>query len=215
MGCLIFKKKISTKPLKVFFIYTSSQVLFSALIYILVYYLETYSGYILALRFHLLTEYTLLSCFFYFILKRKLFRLIIIFLVIPFYLFTFFEYQTNGNNLFNSYPTILEFFIFILFAIFFLFELLNEVNIEPLSNNIIFWINVGLFVYFCGNFFYILLVQNSINADKSVQNKLIIIYSIVSILKNILLSIGFIFSQEPSPKNNSDSFPKDLNLDMF
>jgi hypothetical protein len=130
-------------------------------------------------------------------------------------LYNFLEYHKYGNNIFNNYPTIFEFFIFIVFAILFLFELLNDFNFEPISNNIIFWVNVGLFVYFCGNFFYILLVQNSINADADVQTKLMVVYSIVSIIKNILIGISFLSKVDKSSKNNSNSFPKDLNLDMF
>lgn len=215
MFCIIFSKKINTKPLKVFFIYTISQVVFSFLIYTSVYVYNSYQGYLLVLRLHLLVEFSFLSAFFYFLFKNNFFKNIILFFSLPFYIYNIYEYQKNGNASFNNYPTILEFLIFIIYAIFFLFELISSNIFEPVSNNVIFWINVGLFVYFCGNFFYILLVQNSINADTSVQTKLMIIYSVVSILKNILIGLAFLSKDNKSPNNKSESFPKDLNLDMF
>jgi hypothetical protein len=85
---------------------------------------------------------------------------------------------------------------------------------SPIYSTIYFWINVGLFVYFTGNFFYILLVENSINANNEVRNQLKIIYSVISILKNIILGFALLQKQTKDISLNSP-FPKDLNLDII
>jgi amino acid transporter len=130
--------------------------------------------------------------------------------------YNIYDYFKNGNLNFGNLPTIIEFLIFIIAIIFYFFEKM-QFNVEkPIYLNIVFWISVGLFVYFTGNFFYILLVENSNNASNEVKNQLKVVYSFVTILKNLLLSIALLHGSETkSEQNNQYIFPEDLHLDDF
>jgi hypothetical protein len=86
----------------------------------------------------------------------------------------------------------------------------------PFSQSINFWILVGLFIYFSGNFFYILLTQNSTNASNEVKSQLNILYGLITISKNLVLSFAFFSKSEMDFKSSYfPSFPKDLNLDTI
>jgi len=139
-------------------------------------------------------------------------KIIIIFL--PFLSLTFCLFQFKNRVDFNNYPTIFEFFYFIIIIIYYFFEKLNTVGFTPIYNKISFWIAVGLFFYFTGNFFYILLVENSRNESIQVKNQLIIMYSVVTIIKNLILGLAFLVGKdEDDNANNFIPFPSDLDLD--
>ena len=90
---------------------------------------------------------------------------------------------------------------------------------SPIYSTIKFWICVGLFVYFTGNFFYILLVENSKNASQEVKNQLTIIYCVVTITKNLILGLAFLNKDEVGKEGEDGSdfldFPNDINLDSI
>lgn len=163
-----------------------------------------------------MVEYILISIFFYHIFNNLKAKKIILYSILPFILYNILDYFKNGNLNFGNLPTILEFLIFIVAIIFYFFEKM-QLNIEkPIYLSIVFWISVGLFVYFTGNFFYILLVENSKSATTEVKNQLKFVYSFVTILKNILLSIALLHGSETnSEQNNQYIFPEDLHLDDF
>jgi hypothetical protein len=85
----------------------------------------------------------------------------------------------------------------------------------PIYQTITFWICVGLFVYFTGSFFYILLAVNSA-ADEQIKNEAIIIFSFVTIIKNFILGFAFLKSESDNISNeNTLNVPNELNLDSF
>ncbi len=77
-------------------------------------------------------------------------------------------------------------------------------SLYPIYNSIHFWISVGLFMYFTGNFFYILLVEYSTLADAEVKNQLKVIYSAVTIIKNLLLGLAFLSSEKTDAESDED-----------
>ena len=85
----------------------------------------------------------------------------------------------------------------------------------PIYQTIIFWLCVGLFVYFTGSFFFILLAVNS-TSNEQIRNEAIVIFSFVTIIKNIILGLAFLKSEsEDISHENSLNVPNDLNLDNF
>ena len=72
---------------------------------------------------------------------------------------------------------------------------MKTINNYPLSQSLLFWISVGYFIYFSGNFFVILFMSYSKNQDFVVGQK--IVYTIVTVSKNIILSLAF-FANEPT-----------------
>jgi hypothetical protein len=133
-----------------------------------------------------------------------------------FFIYNIYDYLKNGNDVFGDIPTVFEFLLFIIFIILYFFESMQTQIEEPVYKNTIFWICVGLFVYFSGNFFYIVLVENSKNENESVRNQLKIIYSVVSIIKNLILGFA-IFNHNSSENNNTNPnpFPQDIDLDAI
>lgn len=86
----------------------------------------------------------------------------------------------------------------------------------PIYYTINFWLCVGLFVYFTGTFFYILLVINIKSEGQSFKNQLLVVNSVITIIKNLILSLAFIQRPELAVKENDQlDFPPDLNLDGF
>lgn len=84
----------------------------------------------------------------------------------------------------------------------------------PLYQSISFWICVGLLLYFSGNFFIFLLNHSS--SEKAFLVQVRVIYSLVTISKNILLSAAFFaHEQHENSNDNNFQFPEELNLDSF
>jgi hypothetical protein len=148
-------------------------------------------------------------------LNSKYIKTILLLLIPLFFAFYIFDYKKNGSLNFGDNPTLVEFIFFIIIIIIYFFERMQLVNNKPIYNNINFWINVGLFVYFSGNFFYMLLAENSKNADINVKQELMLIYGFVTILKNLILGFSFFLSKNNTNNNNSIPFPEDLNLDAI
>lgn len=87
---------------------------------------------------------------------------------------------------------------------------------EPILNSIYFWISVGIFVYVTGSFFYFLLIINSRTAGIDFNKVLLIIISIVTVVKNIVLGLALLNKQDDNiSKTENLNIPSDLNLDNF
>lgn len=138
---------------------------------------------------------------------------VILFSIIPFLLLCFYDYIQYPNS-FSKLPLLVEFLSFLVFLIYFFYEKMNTVVNFPLYLSIKFWIAVGLFLYFAGNFFFFLFV-NSVHDNNSIS-QMLLIYRVVTITKNLLLSFAF-FATEIKSENNSilPNIPEDINLDSF
>ncbi len=169
----------------------------------------------LILRVHLVIEYLIVGLFFHFIIKNKIIKALIIFTVLPFIFYTYFDYMKFGNKLFGTLPTLIEFIFFILIIIVYFFEKMKTISVASSFslNSIHFWISVGLFLYFTGNFFYFLFVENSKHANQSLKDQLNIIYSSVTIIKNIILGLAFVNNQNDEYNKASIDFPGDSSWD--
>ena len=160
-------------------------------------------------------EYILISLFLSRIIHSNIAKRLILILILPYSVLCIYDHYANGNASFSSFLTIIEFFVFIIFIIFFLFEKMRYSFFVPIYQTINFWICVGLFVYFTGSFFYVLLVTSS-SKDPNSKNELIIIYGLVTIVKNLILSFAlFNDEKEDISHQNELIIPTDINLDNF
>jgi hypothetical protein len=76
-----------------------------------------------------------------------------------------------------------------------------------------FWISVGLFIYFSGNFFYLIFSLSKINqADKI---NLLLVYCSITIIKNIIISIGLCLPEKPKNPDNFIPFPGELEINTI
>ncbi len=90
---------------------------------------------------------------------------------------------------------------------------MKTVIIYPLYQSITFWICVGFFLYFTGNFFFFLFSNTS--TDKSFVKQLNIIYSFVTITKNIILSLSLFVNEPNEVEDDELQIPTNINLDEF
>jgi hypothetical protein len=208
--CIIFFKKINHKTLKVFFIYTFFLALFSIASIVSIYFNKNLSVYIWLLKLFSVFEFFLFSLFVYYSLENKFLKKIILILNAPFLSIHIISWLFFKNES-SVYPYLFEFLIFIIFIIYFFYEKMKLVNKNPIYNNTEFWIFVGIFMFFSGNFFY-LLFSNS-NYSKQFKYQLQIVVSIVTIIKNIIFSLSFLIKETPQITNNSISYAPDLDLE--
>ena len=167
------------------------------------------------MRLHLIVEYLLVSIFLYHVIQSRYAKITLVFFAPIFLIINIYDYLKFGNLSFGNIPTLIEFLIFIVFIIIYLFEWMQNNSYVPIYNTMTFWICVGLFVYFTGNFFYILLVENSTNASLELKNQLKIIYCIVTIIKNLLLSFSLLANERSNDDNGHIPFPQELDLDAI
>ena len=133
------------------------------------------------------------------------------FSIILFGLYAILDYVLNSKTEFNNHSHIVSCLLLILCIIYFFYEKMNTVAVYPLYQSIVFWICVGLFLYFTGSFFFFLF--SKMRADKEFSILIDSIYGFVVILKNIILSLSLFASENNEDKENTFHIPNDLDLD--
>lgn len=214
--CILFYKKLNTKALKVFFIYASVKFLLTGLLFIARYYSPNRETYLLVLRFDLIFEYLILSFFYWHLIRSVVVRRILLLSNIPFVAFCLFIYFQTDNARFHYGPTLIELLVFIIVIIYYFFERMRLSVATPVYQTLNFWISVGLFVYFSGVFFYILLVETYYRKSDRILNELKLISCSVVILKNLIL--GFATTVKEAAEGSEEyefNIPLDMDLDSF
>ena len=100
-----------------------------------------------------------------------------------------------------------EHMLLLVFILYFFFEILQNVTTEPVYQKAIFWISVAFIINSAGVFFLFLYAKTSF-AD--VKTQYTIIYSAVTIIKNILLCISIPIKESPGKSILNES----LNIDL-
>lgn len=168
--------------------------------------------YLSIVKIYTLFEYITLSYYLYYLITNHVVRKAIRYSILPFCLYATFSFFQSGITNFNSSPLIVEFILLLIFIIFYFYEKIKTVTNYPLSNAISFWVCVGFFIYFAGNFFFLISINLTPNKEMAIQLQLI--YSLVTITKNIILSLA-LFANEPTENVEELRIPDDLNLDEF
>lgn len=212
--CILFYKKLNTKALKVFFIYSIILAFFVLMGLIGLYIFKSKPLYFFIVKLYNTSEYCLFATFLYYLFKNNLAKKIVIFSIIPFVvisIISFFFYSKSG---FSNYPSIIEFLAFIIFIIYFFYEKMNTIVEYPLYQSISFWICVGLFIYFTGNFFFFLFITSS--KDKQFIDQMRLIYGIVTICKNIVICFAFLSNEKIETEGGDElHIPNEIDLDRF
>ncbi len=171
-------------------------------------------NYYLVTRAYNILEYLLLSYLFYLYIKNKLVRNILLFSSIPFCLFCIYDFIVSKAPSLAFYPLITEYLILLLFIIYFFFEVIQESFVEPIYQKAIFWISVAFIINFSGNFFLLLYSVNSFQ-DEEFRNAFTLIYSSVTILKNILLCIAVTIKENHTDNQFFNDTAIDSQLDNY
>jgi len=147
---------------------------------------------------------------FYFF-QNRLAKKLVIYSIFPFLIFSFINVFYSKFN-FSNYPLIYEFLAFMIFLIYFFYEKMKMTLNYLIYQSISFWICVGLFFYFSGNFFFLLFTSYSNNSNFVFQLQLV--YTFVTIIKNLFLSCSLLIINETDLQNtNPNPFPQDIYLD--
>ena len=104
-----------------------------------------------------------------------------------------------------------EFSVLIIILIYYFYEKMNIVSNIPLFNTISFWLCVGLFIYFTGNLFYLLFITSTKN--KVHQYQMQMIYSFVTITKNIILAAAWFAHEYKVTDADIIKLPDNMKLD--
>lgn len=211
---MIFIKRISTKNTKVFFLYTTVITLLVIAVIVTRYIYNSFPSYFFVTRVYNVFEYSILSYLFYLYIKNKILRHILLYSIIPFISFSIFNYLNAAKPGIPFLPLIFEYLILLAFIIYFFFEVIQETVIEPIYQKPIFWISVGFIINFSGNFFVLLSSIKSFD-DEAFRDVFTVIYSSVTILKNILLCISLTVKESKSDIQTINDFTIDSKLDTY
>ena len=190
------------KERKVFFLYTIAIAILVLTGFITRYVYKAQETYFFITRVYNLVEYSLLAYFFSLHIKKKFVKKILLYSPIIFALFCFLNFISAKEPSLPFIPLIVEYIILLVFIIYFFFEVMQETVVEPIYHRAIFWISVAFIINFSGNFFLFLYSKNSFN-DEVFQRQYTIIYSSVTILKNILLCISILVKENKKSLTNN------------
>ena len=197
--------------LKVFFIYTILLAFFSSTSLYIINFKHDKTTYFVILRIYIAIEYAILIYFFSKLSQNKSFKKIIIYSIIPFWIYCIINFFVSDKDTFNNFPALVEFAVFILIIIFYFYEKMNVVSSIPLSESISFWLSVGLFIYFTGNLFFLLFIFST--SDKEFIKQMFFIYSCVTITKNIILASAWFANERVATDADIIQLPENMKLD--
>lgn len=210
--CLIYLKRITTREKKVFFLYTLLVAILVVVGFSLLYIYKSQFHYYLVVRVYNIIEYSILAYLFYLHITNKVVKQILLFSLIPYFILCIYDFIVAKEAALPFLPLIVEYFILLVFIIYFFFEVMQNVVIEPIYNKAIFWISVAFIINFSGNFFLFLYSKSSYD-NESFKVQYTVIYTTVTVIKNLLLCIA-IYIKERETKTPTNELVS-LDLDSY
>ena len=210
---LYFIKKNYSIDLKVFFVYSIMFVFFLFITIYLKFINVNLSKNLETRRLFLVLEFIFLNYYFSFLVKNRLKIFISISSIFLFLLFSFYDYTTTAKGSFSFIPLVVECFYFIFIILFFFYETIRYNISKPLYSATSFWISVGFLIYFSGNFFLFLFSSILFN-DPQFRPTFILVYNVVTIIKNIFLCTAIIVNAFSSNNNSKAPISNKIDLDL-
>jgi hypothetical protein len=167
--------------------------------------------YLVIVRLYVAIEYAMLVLFFAYIFNSKKFKLFAYLSIVPFWLFSLYNYYESDQKVFSNIPVITLFIILIAIILFYFYTKMKIVSIYPLYKLISFWLCVGLFIYFSGNLFYLLFIMSI--KDAALNSQMKIVYTVVSITKDLILSFAWLAHERIETEADIIKIPDGLGLD--
>jgi hypothetical protein len=130
-----------------------------------------------------------------------------------FLIFCIVEFSSEKNPGIPFLPISVAHIILLCIVVYYLFEVMQETVLEPIYQKAIFWISVAVIINSAGNFFLFLYSKNSFNDDPNFKRQYTIIYTTVTVIKNILLCIAILIKE--TPKIHQDEMIFDIDLDSI
>ncbi len=211
---LFFRNRRSKAEIRVFFLYT---IFFSFFLLLSAIFLLLFNDPVHQLivnRIFLVCEFVFLSIFYFNLLKYKFRKPIFIISSVLFLIYSIYDYIITEKGTFNFKPLIIECFFFLLVIVFYFYEKI-QFNIEtPIYYSPDFWISVAFLIYFSGNFFLFLFSQSMFKSP-GFREQYTVIYSTVTIIKNIFLSTAIVVNSNLRVAEEESLRSININLDSF
>lgn len=148
------------------------------------------------------------------ILKNTKSKQFIVLSICLYLIYWIYNFYTSKFSEFDFMPLVVECLFFTLLIVYYFYDVMQRNATIPLYQLPGFWISVAFLIYFSGNFFLFLYSKSMMN-QPGFNNQYTIIYSSITILKNILLCIGLIVNKNLAATPKPSIVPRDLNLDSF
>jgi len=165
-------------------------------------------------RFFLFIEFCLLSLFYFFVLKTKFKKLFFFIFSALYLIYSVQDYTYSKPGEFNFSLLVVECLFFLSVIVYFFYEKILYSISSPIYYSPTFWISVAFLIYFSGNFF-LFLFSKSMFKDPDFKSQYTIIYSSVTIIKNIFLGLGIVINSNSISQSNAGTGKFDVDLDTF
>lgn len=186
----------------------------SIAIYLVTFSTNNRSAFILNFRYYILVEYILLVTYFYYLLHNQLIKKLIIYSIIPFFILWVINYFTSASNQIDNFLPITQFLVFLIIIVTYFVSKMLENSSIVLHKQISFWVCVGLFIHFSGNFFFYLLISSiDKTKDALLFSQMLSITSIINILKDIILALAWLAHERTETPNDKIVFPEGVDFD--
>ena len=212
--CITFFKKIYTNTLKVFFIYAITSVIFVTVSLLSLSYYDSFFLYMSSVRIFLVLEFILICFFYKTIFKSARIKKLLTVLPIIFILFCLYNFLKSSKTEFDFAPLVIECLFFTVVILYYFYERIMYNFTIPLYQLPSFWISVAFLIYFSGNFF-LFLFSKVIENDPGFANQYTLIYSSITIIKNILLCTALIVNRNLIVTKDISSVIPNLSIENF
>jgi hypothetical protein len=162
--------------------------------------------------FYTLLEYSFFTYIFWFHIRKKAFKNLILIASVSFITFQIFFVTTATFIRLDSIPIGIETILLFIYIFYFFYEFSKYIEDTFIYNHYTFWIAVGIMIYLGGSFFFYILI-NSLTLSEI--EKFGNMTFVAEIIKNLLFAFSiFIYKKYPVNKvqNHSKNIP---NLDMI
>lgn len=212
--CLIFIKKIKSLELKVFFFYTAAFAFFLCLSLYFKFQVKNPTLQLIVNRFFLIVEFTFLSLFYNYGLNYR-YKNIISFSAITLFIgYSTYDFYMSKPGEFSFIPLVIECLFFVFVIVYYFYERMQYSISSPIYYSPGFWISVAFLIYFSGNFF-LFLFSKSMLTNPSFRQQYIIIYGVVTIIKNIFLCVAIAVNAYLVNHEIKSELPVDIDLGTF
>ena len=178
----------------------------------LLYVFKSPENYFRIVRIYVIIEFSVLVYFFSLYIRNKIAKNILIAILFSFLFYCIFDFYIEKIPSMPFLPISIAHIFLLFIIIYFFFEIMQEVVLEPIYQRAIFWISVAFIINSAGNFFLFLYSRNSFN-DEIFKRQYTIIYTTVTVMKNLLLCISILIKE--TPKSSPSTEILDIDLDSF
>ena len=167
-----------------------------------------------SIRIFLVLEFILICFFYKTIFKSIRIKKTLTILPLLFIVFCLYNYIKSSKTEFDFAPLVTECLFFTVVILYYFYERIMYNFTIPLYQLPSFWISVAFLIYFSGNFF-LFLFSKIIENEPGFADQYTLIYSSITIIKNIFLCIALLVNKNTVDYKDFSSEIPNLNVENF